>query len=164
MAGRPDGMCLDSRHPRRSPKWLIAQRGTHRSRRIVVLMYRRVMLALAATSLTAACTTTHARPTTPTSSPASNATLTGRLIEVGGPAPGLARPVPGSVNIDGPVSRHVTVGPDGKYVAVLPAGTYTVTGAMGQDTNSPGGCRTIADTVTLAAGQPVVSDVVCSVK
>jgi hypothetical protein len=147
-----------------TPRWLIVQRGIHRSRRIVVPMYRRVMLALAATSLSAACTASHARPSTPTSSPASNATLTGRLIEVGGPAPGLARPVPGSVNIDGPVSRHVSVGPDGKYAAALPVGTYTVTGAMGQDTTSPGGCRTIADTVTLAAGQAVVSDVVCSVK
>jgi hypothetical protein len=122
------------------------------------------MLALAATSLAAACTTTHPRPPTPIPSPASSATLTGRLIEVGGPAPGLATPVPGSVNIDGPLSRHVTVGPDGKYAAALPVGTYTVTGAMGQDTNSPGGCRTIADTVTLALGQAVVSDVIRSVK
>jgi len=146
------------------PRWLIVQRGAHRWHRIVVPMFRRVMLALAATSLAAACTSTHAGPTTPTSSPASNATLTGRLIEVGGPAPGLARPVPGSVNIDGPVSRHVTVGSDGKYAAVLPVGTYTVTGAMGQDTNSPGGCRTTADTVSLAAGQAVASDVVCSVR
>ena len=83
----------------------------------------------------------------------------------GGPVPGPARPVSGSVNIDGPVSRHVTVGPDGKYAAVLPVGTYAVTGAMGQDTSSsPGGCRTIADAVTLAAGETVTADVVCSLR
>jgi hypothetical protein len=59
------------------------------------------------------------------------------------------------VNIDGPVSRHVTVGPDGKYVAVLPVGTYAVTG---------GSCRTVADAVTLAAGETVTADVICSVR
>jgi hypothetical protein len=76
----------------------------------------------------------------------------------------LARPVSGSVTIVGPVSRHVTVGPDGKYAGVLPVGTYTVTGTMGQDNSGSGGCRTIADTVTLAARKTVAADVVCSVK
>jgi hypothetical protein len=140
------------------------QRRDNRQRRIVVAVFRRAMLLLAATSLTAACTTTHPHPPTPTPSAASSATLTGRLIVVGGPPPGLARPVSGSVDIDGPVSRHVTVGTDGKYAAVLPVGTYAVTGNMGQDNSSPGGCRTTADAVTLAAGETVAADVFCSVK
>ena len=140
------------------------QRGDDHLRRIVVLMYRRFLFALAATCLAAACTATHSRPPAPTPSAATSATLTGHLLEVGGPAPGSARPVSGSITLDGPVSRHVTVGPDGKYSVVVPVGTYAVTGAMGDDASSSVGCRTIADAVTLAAGETVAADVICSVK
>jgi hypothetical protein len=47
---------------------------------------------------------------------------------------------------------------------VVPVGTYAVTGAMGDDASSSVGCRTIADAVTLAAGETVAADVICSVK
>jgi hypothetical protein len=127
-------------------------------------MYRRAVLALAALSLTAACATTHSHPPAPASSPAGNATLTGLLIAVGGPAPGSPRPLPGSVTIDGLVTQHIAVGSDGSYRAVVPAGTYTVTGTSPQYNDGASNCRTDSDTVTLAAGQTVAADVICSEK
>jgi hypothetical protein len=56
-------------------------------------------------------------------------TLTGHLYGVGGPAPGLARPWPGTVTLVGPgVHRDVPVGASGTYSVTVPAGSYTVTG------------------------------------
>jgi hypothetical protein len=66
--------------------------------------------------------------------------------------------------IDGPVTQHIVVGSDGSYRAVVPAGTYTVTGASPQYNDGASNCRTDSDTVTLAAGQTVAADVICSEK
>ena len=56
-------------------------------------------------------------------------TLTGHLYGVGGPAPGLPRPWPGTVTLTGPgVNRDVPVGASGTYSVTVPAGRYTVTG------------------------------------
>jgi len=56
-------------------------------------------------------------------------TLAGHLYGVGGPAPGLPRPWPGTVTLAGPgVHRDVPVGASGSYSVTVPAGRYTITG------------------------------------
>ena len=133
---------------------------------------RRAALALSVLSLTAACTTMHSAshppassPVSPSSSPpAGNATLTGLLLAVGGAPPGSPRLLPGSVTITGPVTQHVVVGTDGKYQAVLPVGTYTVTGTSPQFNDGATNCRIAGATVTLKPGRPVVADVMCEEK
>ena len=88
-------------------------------------------------------------------------TLTGHLYGVGGQAPGLPRPWPGTVTLTGPgVHRDVPVGASGGYSVMVPAGRYIVTG------HSPlygGGtylCRaTRAATVT--SGHTTKADVLC---
>ena len=56
-------------------------------------------------------------------------TLTGHLYGVGGPAPGLPRPWPGTVTLTGPgIRRDIPVGASGSYSVMVSPGTYTVTG------------------------------------
>ena len=55
-------------------------------------------------------------------------TVTGHLFAVGGPAPGLPRPLPGSVLVSGQDEFRVTVGSDGRYSVPVPEGTYEVSG------------------------------------
>jgi hypothetical protein len=122
------------------------------------------MLTLAAMGLVAACASTHSHSPAPTSSLAGAATLTGNFLAAGGPAEASPNPLPGSVTIAGPVTQHVTVGPDGKYAATLPPGTYTVTGTSPQYNDGAATCRTDSDTVTLTAGQSAAADVLCQEK
>ena len=143
-------------------------------------MQRRALLILAAMGLVAACASTHAHPAAPTTSavqapspapasapastPAKPATLTGNLEAVGGPSGASANPLPGSVSIAGPVTQHVTVGPDGTYTATVPPGTYTVTGTSPQYNDGAATCHTDGYTVTLTAGQSATADVLCQEK
>jgi hypothetical protein len=148
-------------------------------RSIVIRVYRRAILALAAMGLVAACASSHAHSaasttstsppaaassSAPTPSPTGSATLTGNLEAVGGPAGASANPLPGSVTIAGPVTQHVTVGPDGTYTATVPPGTYTVTGTSPQYNDGAATCHTDGDTVTLTAGQNATADVLCQEK
>jgi hypothetical protein len=55
--------------------------------------------------------------------------LTGRLVTVGGPAPGATHPVAGTVTVSGHgVHVEIAVGEDGAYALSLPPGRYRVTG------------------------------------
>jgi len=57
----------------------------------------------------------------------------GTLEATGGPAPGLPRPVSGSVVVTGPgaTTTRVHVGADGSFTLHLAGGTYTVSGRTG---------------------------------
>jgi len=55
-------------------------------------------------------------------------TLVGHLRQVGGPPPGIDRPVPGTMTITGPVTKQIHVGSDGAYSVELPPGSYTLMG------------------------------------
>lgn len=61
--------------------------------------------------------------------PASTGILSGVLEMVGGPAPGPARPLPGTVTVrrSGQPPVEVSAGKDGAFSVELPAGTYQVT-------------------------------------
>ncbi len=85
-------------------------------------------------------------------------TLTGHLYGVGGPAPGLPRPWPGTVTVTGPgVHRDVPVGADGSYSVMVPAGKYTVVG------HSPlyAGLCQAAGVVTVTSQHTTKADVLC---
>lgn len=87
-----------------------------------------------------------------------DATLTGHLFMVGGPAPGLRRSIAGTVVATGPGGEHpVTVGRDGAYLLNLPSGTYALAGTMGQIKCGP------ATAVTVTRGTTRVADAYCSV-
>ncbi len=60
--------------------------------------------------------------------PAGSGNLAGRLQAIGGPSPGLRRPLNGSVYITGVVTRTIPVGADGRFAVDLPPGSYTVRG------------------------------------
>src|SRR4249919_3337614 len=92
---------------------------------------RPVALSLLAVAVTAACAGPNALPTeTATGVAAAGGTLQGRLVTVGGPYPGSAKPVAGTVTItgEGGVERDLRVGADGVYSVSLPVGVYTVLG------------------------------------
>ncbi|MFN8195777.1 MAG: PASTA domain-containing protein [Nocardioidaceae bacterium] len=56
------------------------------------------------------------------------ASLTGRLLWVGGPAPGHPRPRPGTIHVVGEgLDKYIPVWPDGRWSFEGPAGTFTVT-------------------------------------
>jgi len=88
-------------------------------------------------------------------------TLTGHLYGVGGPAPGLPRPWPGTVTLTGPgVHRDVPVGPGGTYSAAVPAGRYTVTGHSPLYGSGTYLCQA-AGAVTVTSGHTTKANVLC---
>jgi hypothetical protein len=78
-----------------------------------------VMAAVCLLALAAACSAPgHA-----------DGTVTGHLYGVGGPAPGLRRPWPGTVVVTGRgVHLDISVGSGGTFSVTVPAGRYTVVG------------------------------------
>ena len=88
-------------------------------------------------------------------------TLTGHLYGVGGPAPGLPRPWPGTVTLTGPgVHRDVPVGTDGTYSVVVPAGRYTVVGRSPLYESDAVLCRATG-MATVTSGHTTTADVLC---
>jgi len=88
-------------------------------------------------------------------------TLTGHLYGVGGPAPGLPRPWPGTVTVTGPgVHRDVPVGASGSYSVMVPAGKYTVVGHSPLYQSGTGLCQA-AGVATATSGHSTKADVLC---
>ena len=92
-------------------------------------------------------------------------TLTGHLYGVGGPAsvsgPPSPRPWPGTVTLVGPaVHRDVTVGADGTFSVVVPAGRYTVTGHSPNYGSGTYLCQAAGE-VTVTTGHTTKADVLC---
>ena len=88
-------------------------------------------------------------------------TLTGHLYGVGGPAPGLPRPWPGTVTLTGPgLRRDVPVGASGAFSVMVPAGTYTVVGRSPLYGSGAGLCQ-VQGLVTVTSGHTTDADVLC---
>jgi hypothetical protein len=88
-------------------------------------------------------------------------TLTGHLYGVGGPAPGLPRPWPGTVTLTGPgVDRDVPVGADGTYAVTVPVGRYTVVGRSPLYESGAALCRATG-VATVTSGHITTADVLC---
>ena len=92
-------------------------------------------------------------------------TLTGHLYGVGGPAPGAPRSWPGTVTVTGGlgVHRDIQVGANGRFSALVPAGTYTVAGRSPLYQSGTGVCRA-AGTVTVTSGHRTQADVLCQLR
>ena len=88
-------------------------------------------------------------------------TLTGHLYGVGGPAPGLPRPWPGTVTLTGPgVHLEVPVSADGAYSVRVPPGRYTVTGHSPLYESGTALCQA-AGVATVTSGHSTKADVLC---
>jgi hypothetical protein len=88
-------------------------------------------------------------------------TLTGHLYGVGGPAPGLARPWPGTVTVMGPgVHRDVPIGASATYSVTVPAGRYTVVGHSPLYGSGAGLCQA-AGVAMVTSGHTTKADVLC---
>ena len=87
--------------------------------------------------------------------------LTGHLYGVGGPAPGLPRPWPGTVTLTGAgVHLDVRVGASGAYSVRVPPGRYTVTGHSPLYGNGTYFCQA-AGMATVTSGRTTKADVLC---
>ena len=94
---------------------------------------------------------------------AATGVVQGTLQAVGGPGPGTARPLKGSVTLrdsDGTVVT-ATVGSDGGFLARVPTGTYTVTGRSPAYENGHVDCVS-SGPATLTVGTTIRVVVVCS--
>jgi hypothetical protein len=93
-------------------------------------------------------------------------TVTGRLLRVGGPAPGSPVPLPGSVTAAGPgghPSGTVSVGKDGWFtIRNLPVGRYWLTGTSPLIGSGRATCRAVA-AVRVRTGHVSRADVICSI-
>jgi hypothetical protein len=88
-------------------------------------------------------------------------TIHGRLLAVGGPAPGAPRPLPGTVTLSTTDSEiTVLVDNDGRYSAEVSPGTYEVVGHSPQYGSGTYLCRA-AGPVTATADETVDTNVVC---
>ena len=82
-------------------------------------------------------------------------TISGHLYRVGGPAPGLPSPMPGTIYVSGGPS--VPAGSDGSFSVAVSPGTYTLSG------QSPDGLCRARHPVTVQAGEVVKVDVICDI-
>jgi hypothetical protein len=88
-------------------------------------------------------------------------TVRGHLYGVGGPAPGLPRPWPGTVILTGPGFRdEVPVSADGAFSVTVPAGSYTVTGRSPLYGSGSGLCQA-AGVATVTSRHTTKADVLC---
>ena len=126
--------------------------------RSCLVKFGRVVLAVTVVSCLSACS--HAAP---------SGTLSGQLRGVGGMAPGINTPFPGSVHVTGPdVDTQVAVGSGGSWSLPVPAGTYTVEGhspnLVWDGAEAP--CRPAPSQqpAVVSAGQTTTVDVYCELR
>ena len=85
-------------------------------------------------------------------------TITGHLYRVGGPAPGLPSPMPGTIYVSG--GSSVAAGSDGSFSVAVSPGTYTLSGRSPDMGNAL--CRA-RHPVTVQAGAVVKVGVICDI-
>jgi hypothetical protein len=153
---RPGGMTAGGRWPRRSPTRTYNERlepatGAFRPRGVRISLIGLPVAAVFLAGFTSACSAQN---------PA-DGTLTGHLYGVGGPAPGLPRPWPGTVTVTGPgVHRDVPVGARATYSVTVPAGRYTLVGHSPLYGSGAGLCQA-AGVATVTSGHTTKADVLC---
>src|SRR5271169_2065415 len=88
-------------------------------------------------------------------------TVTGTLVEEGGPTPGVSTPTSGNIRMSGPTGTFsATAGHDGTFSLQVPAGTYSIEGRPSTWPLSGYPCG--GQQVTLVAGKTMQTTVVCS--
>ena len=125
--------------------------GAFRPRRVRISLIGLPLAAVFLAGFTSACSAQN---------PA-DGTLTGHLYGVGGPAPGLPRPWPGTVTVTGPgVHRDVPIGASATYSVTVPAGRYTLVGRSPLYGSGAGLCQA-AGTAMVSSGHTTKADVLC---
>jgi hypothetical protein len=93
-------------------------------------------------------------------------TVRGKLLRVGGPAPGAPFPLPGQVTATAPggaPARTVTVGKNGRFaISNLPVGSYSLTGTSPLIDSGQATCRA-GHTVHVRTAKVTRVDVICSI-
>ncbi len=107
-----------------------------------------------------------AGPTAPPTSPPATGMVQGRLVTVGGPAPGTAKPVPGTVTFQGPdgSTTRTEVDESGRFAIGLYPGSYQIRGTSPTVQDGKLECSTEKPRTTLTAGRTVTADVLCSIR
>lgn len=110
---------------------------------------------------------TEAKPGTnaPPSSAPATAVVRGRLLAVGGPAPGTPRPMSGTVTITGPdgSTTKTQVDQTGTFEIGLYPGTYRIHGSS-PSFDDGALCSTDPPSTKLAAGKTVTANVYCQMR
>ncbi len=110
-----------------------------------------------------------AAPPTPVSPVEVSVTVTGQLVAIGGPAPGAARPLVGTVvahrgtATNGPVAASAPTDADGRFSLTVPPGTYELTGASSFIDGGRGLCVSSPVTVTRSTPATAVA-VICNIR
>jgi hypothetical protein len=92
--------------------------------------------------------------------------VTGQLVRVGGPAPGLPVPLPGQIearDANGNVFS-ATAGHDGRFHLSLPLGTYLITGHSPRIQDGKAQCAAAKPVHVTKAGAVAGVQVVCSIR
>jgi hypothetical protein len=119
-----------------------------------VLAVALASVCVAAFGLLAACSGNH---------DVAKGTIRGRLLAVGGPAPGAARPLPGTVILQDTATHLKTVvhvKADGRYLAIVAVGRYAIEGRSPLYGSGKYRCKAFKD-ATASVNAQVVADVVC---
>lgn len=94
-------------------------------------------------------------------------TIIGELAAVGGPAPGLPRPLAGSVRLTNThthASKVVTVGVDGRYSLPIAPGSYTLMGKSPQYNSGQSYDCQAQRAAVVVSSKTTTSDVYCQEK
>jgi hypothetical protein len=94
---------------------------------------------------------------------AERGTISGRLREVGGPAPGLDRSVPGTISIEGDSTAVGASTSTGEFSVQVPVGTYTVTGTSPLVNDGREKC-VVSDPVIVESGRTTKVTVICPIR
>lgn len=132
-------------------------------------MFRRMQatVIVSVALLVGACSSTKPQAESPSQTPTpvvvGSTVITGKLLAVGGPAPGTPRPLPGKVTLVDTAThvRHdVRVATDGKYSVTVPPGTYEVQGHSPRYGSGTYMCNA-PNPVTVAADRSGITNVYC---
>jgi hypothetical protein len=96
-------------------------------------------------------------------SPPPSGLVQGRLLAVGGPAPGKPRPLAGTISFKGPGGSTATtqVDADGKFTIELSPGSYVITGTSPSYESNKGVCSTEKPSTAITASGSATADVLC---
>jgi hypothetical protein len=91
--------------------------------------------------------------------------ISGKLLGVGGPAPGLSLGWSGTVHLTNPASKFVlTAGPHGFFAGQVDPGRYRVVGHSPSYNGGLAACNPLHPYVTVRAHQTVRVNVLCQMK
>lgn len=88
--------------------------------------------------------------------------VAGTFRVVGGPAPGIDKPVVGTITFDGPIERSIRTDSEGTFFAVLPPGNYSVTGVDRTGFYPTSACPAVQ--ASIGKGNKARVDVACVVE